>query len=75
MEQNICDEGIEGCRTTKIYCHPGCPAGRRMLPKNRVTFASREEARIKGYRPCKRCRPDEQDGGKVFCPNKNSLGR
>jgi O-6-methylguanine DNA methyltransferase len=51
---------INGCRTTKIYCRPGCPPGRRTKPENRVYFNSREEARQKGYRPCKVCKPDEQ---------------
>lgn len=48
-----------GCRTTKIYCRPDCPAGRHMKPENGVAFRSREEARQAGYRPCKVCRPDE----------------
>jgi len=51
---------LSGCRTTRIYCRSGCPPGRRTLPKNRVYFASREEARAAGYRPCKVCRPDER---------------
>jgi methylphosphotriester-DNA--protein-cysteine methyltransferase len=59
MEEKSTDWGIEGCRTTKIYCRPGCPAGKRMLPKNRIEFGSREEAKLKGYRPCKRCKPDD----------------
>ncbi len=50
---------ICGCRTTKIYCLPGCPPGRRTKPKNKVYFSSRNEARIKGYRACKVCKPDE----------------
>ena len=50
---------ISGCRTTKIYCRPGCPPGRRTKPENRIYFKSREEARARGYRACKVCRPDE----------------
>ncbi|GEM_PF-291203 len=50
---------ITGCRTTKIYCRLGCPPGRRTRPENRVYFGSRNEARVRGYRPCKVCRPDE----------------
>jgi len=50
---------IEGCRTTKIYCRPDCPAGRHMKPENGVFFESGEEARANGYRPCKICKPDE----------------
>lgn len=50
---------ILGCRSTKIYCRPGCPPGRRTKPENRVYFRSREEAIATGYRPCKVCRPDD----------------
>ncbi len=49
---------LNGCRTTKIYCRPGCPPGRRTKPENRVHFNSREEARAHGYRACKVCKPD-----------------
>jgi O-6-methylguanine DNA methyltransferase len=52
---------ISGCRTTKIYCRPGCPAGKRTKPENKVYFQSRDEARAKGYRACKICKPDEPD--------------
>ena len=52
---------VSGCRTTKIYCRPGCPAGRRTKPENRDFFSSAEEARAKGYRACKICKPDEPD--------------
>mgnify|MGYP001189831266 CR=1 FL=1 len=51
---------INGCRTTKIYCRPDCPPGRRTKPENRVYFQSVEEARANGYRACKVCRPDEE---------------
>ncbi|MCD4717109.1 MAG: methylated-DNA--[protein]-cysteine S-methyltransferase [Desulfobacterales bacterium] len=50
---------ITGCRTTKIYCRPDCPPGRRMKSENKVYFSSRNEARVKGYRACKVCKPDE----------------
>lgn len=52
---------LHGCRTTRIYCRPACPAGRRTKPENRVHFGSREEARANGYRACKICKPDEKD--------------
>jgi O6-methylguanine-DNA--protein-cysteine methyltransferase len=50
--------GIEGCRTTRIYCRPDCPAGKYTKPENLVYFQSREEARVHGYRACKVCKPD-----------------
>jgi AraC family transcriptional regulator, regulatory protein of adaptative response / methylated-DNA-[protein]-cysteine methyltransferase len=45
-------------KTTGIYCKPSCPAKR---PKRDHVefFASSEEARTAGYRPCLRCKPDE----------------
>jgi methylated-DNA-[protein]-cysteine S-methyltransferase len=50
---------VSGCRTTKIYCRPDCPSGRRTKPENKVYFRSIAEARAKGYRACKICKPDE----------------
>jgi O-6-methylguanine DNA methyltransferase len=50
---------INGCRTTKIYCRPGCPPGKRTKPENRVLFSSINEARVEGYRACKVCKPDD----------------
>src|SRR5579884_1067545 len=49
---------IGAVRTTSIYCKPSCPAKR---PKREHVefFASGEEARAAGYRPCLRCKPDE----------------
>ncbi len=54
---------IPACKTTRIYCRPNCPPGRRTLPANRVWFASQEAARLAGYRPCKVCQPDLGDFG------------
>ena len=54
---------IQGCRTTRIYCRPDCPAGKRMKAENRVGFSSREEARTNGYRACKVCKPDGPEAG------------
>jgi methylated-DNA-[protein]-cysteine S-methyltransferase len=67
MKPKTGDATIEGCRTPKIYCRVGCPAGKRMNPENRVEFSSREEAMTKGYRACKLCKPDDPDiGPEVF---------
>jgi len=78
MKPKSRDAKVEGCRTTRIYCRPGCPAGKRMKPTNRVEFSSPEEARMKGYRPCKLCKPDDPDMGPevFFLDNYDSpLGR
>lgn len=44
-------------KTTKIFCKPSCKA-RTPYYKNVEFFDEKEEAIEKGYRPCKRCRPD-----------------
>jgi O-6-methylguanine DNA methyltransferase len=48
---------LEGCTTTRIVCRVGCIHGRHMKPESRVVFASVEDARTVGYRPCKVCKP------------------
>jgi O-6-methylguanine DNA methyltransferase len=48
----------EGCTSTHIVCRVGCIHGRRMRPDNRVVFASVDDARSIGYRPCKACKPE-----------------
>jgi AraC family transcriptional regulator of adaptative response/methylated-DNA-[protein]-cysteine methyltransferase len=45
-------------RTTGVYCRPSCPA-RRANRKNVRFHSTREEAERAGFRPCKRCRPNE----------------
>ena len=44
-------------KTTGIFCRPSC---RSKLPKREHVryFASAEQARAAGFRPCKRCRSD-----------------
>ncbi|HLA67228.1 MAG TPA: methylated-DNA--[protein]-cysteine S-methyltransferase [Acidimicrobiia bacterium] len=46
-----------GSDTTGIFCHPTCRHARRAGAAHRVDFASEQEARSSGYRPCKVCRP------------------
>jgi|SoimicmetaTmtHPA_FD_contig_71_99426_length_1392_multi_3_in_0_out_0_2 AraC family transcriptional regulator, regulatory protein of adaptative response / methylated-DNA-[protein]-cysteine methyltransferase len=45
-------------KTTGVYCRPGCPA---RLPKrdNVRFFDTRDEAERAGFRPCKRCKPNQ----------------
>jgi AraC family transcriptional regulator of adaptative response/methylated-DNA-[protein]-cysteine methyltransferase len=45
-------------KTTGIYCKPSCPA-RRPKREHVEFFATGDEARAAGYRPCLRCKPDE----------------
>jgi len=45
-------------RTTGVYCRPSC--GARVPRRENVDFhATRAAAEAAGFRPCKRCRPDE----------------
>jgi AraC family transcriptional regulator of adaptative response/methylated-DNA-[protein]-cysteine methyltransferase len=48
-------------RSTHIYCRPSCPA-RRPLRRNVVFFHTGAEAEQQGFRPCRRCRPNEVAG-------------
>jgi len=45
-------------RTTGVYCRPSC-AARRARPENVQFHTTREDAEKAGFRPCKRCRPDQ----------------
>ena len=45
-------------RTTGVYCRPSC-AARLANPKNVAFHLTCEAAEAAGYRPCKRCRPNE----------------
>lgn len=45
-------------KTTGIYCRPSC-AARTPRPENVTFHATPEDAERAGYRPCKRCRPDQ----------------
>lgn len=57
------DEAADGkfyyvVRTTGIYSRPSCVA--RLANRENVEFhATLEEVRARGYRPCRRCHPDE----------------
>jgi len=46
--------------TTGVYCRPSC--GARLPRRENVAFhATTDDAEKAGFRPCKRCRPDETD--------------
>jgi AraC family transcriptional regulator of adaptative response/methylated-DNA-[protein]-cysteine methyltransferase len=49
---------IYGVRSTGIYCRPSCPA-RRPRRDQVLFFQSPDAAAASGFRPCRRCRPDE----------------
>jgi AraC family transcriptional regulator of adaptative response/methylated-DNA-[protein]-cysteine methyltransferase len=45
-------------RSTGVYCRPSCGA-RRARPENVAFHATAAEAERAGFRPCKRCKPDQ----------------
>jgi len=45
-------------KTTRIYCQPTC-ASRLPNPANVDFFLTAQAAEAAGFRPCKRCRPDQ----------------
>ena len=45
-------------KTTGIYCRPSCGA-RHPRPENVAFHATASEAEHAGFRPCKRCKPDQ----------------
>lgn len=49
---------VYAVRSTGVYCRPSC-AARAARPENVVFYATNAEAEQAGFRPCKRCRPDE----------------
>ncbi|HSG33630.1 MAG TPA: methylated-DNA--[protein]-cysteine S-methyltransferase [Sphingomonadaceae bacterium] len=49
---------VVAVKTTGIYCRPSCPA-RRPKPDNIAFYSDCAAAEEAGFRPCKRCRPDE----------------
>lgn len=48
-----------GVKTTGIFCRPTCTA-RKPKPENVEFFNSTKDAILKGYRPCKVCKPLEK---------------
>lgn len=50
--------GLVGGASARRLCRAGCETERGWREDDRVVFASVEEARAAGYRPCSRCRPD-----------------
>ena len=47
-------------RTTGVACRPVCPS-RRARPEHLEFYPTISEARRAGFRPCRRCRPDQAD--------------
>lgn len=60
FDKNPDFEGIfwMGVKTTGIFCRPTCTA-RKPKPENVEFFQNTKDAILKGYRPCKVCKPLE----------------
>lgn len=60
FEKNPDFEGVfwMGVKTTGIFCRPTCTA-RKPKPENVEFFQNTKDAILKGYRPCKVCKPLE----------------
>ncbi|KPL67114.1 6-O-methylguanine DNA methyltransferase [Erythrobacter sp. SG61-1L] len=58
---------VVAVKSTGIYCRPSCPA-RRPRPENTSFYPDEASAEAAGFRPCKRCKPDEaaRDGRAVL---------
>ncbi len=56
---------VLGVTTTGIYCRPSCPA---TTPRRRHVrfFRTAAEAQDRGFRACKRCRPDTTPGSPAW---------
>jgi AraC family transcriptional regulator of adaptative response/methylated-DNA-[protein]-cysteine methyltransferase len=52
------DAFVYSVATTGVYCRPSCPS-RRANRANVEFHASAADAKRAGFRPCKRCKPDE----------------
>lgn len=52
------DRFVYSVRTTGVYCRPSCGA-RRARPENVAFHATPADAEHAGFRPCKRCKPDQ----------------
>ena len=59
-----CDRRYDGLfytavKTTKIYCRPSCRS-RKPKKSNVEFYSTMAEAEAKGFRACKRCRPETE---------------
>jgi AraC family transcriptional regulator of adaptative response/methylated-DNA-[protein]-cysteine methyltransferase len=62
-DKNWDDTVVYGVKSTGIFCLPSCPS-KRPARDSVVFFATNEEARAAGFRPCKRCQPDKAEDRK-----------
>jgi len=65
---------VTAVRTTGVYCRPSCPA---IVPKraNVEFFPTAAAAQQRGYRACKRCRPDASPGSPEWDVRRDVVAR
>jgi AraC family transcriptional regulator, regulatory protein of adaptative response / DNA-3-methyladenine glycosylase II len=65
---------VTAVRTTGIYCRPSCPA---ITPKraNVDFYPTAAAAQQRGFRACKRCRPDASPGSPEWNTRQDVVGR
>src|SRR5450631_176185 len=59
MARDAAARFLYGVTSTGIFCRPAC-ASRRPARENVRFFATAQLAKAAGFRPCRRCRPDEE---------------
>lgn len=57
-DRSAADDFLYAVKTTGVYCRPGC-ASRLPRRENVQFFDNCVDAERAGYRPCRRCRPDD----------------
>lgn len=86
LDDELCFRAVQGrdprfdgwfvmaVRTTGIYCRPSCPA---TTPRRRNVefFPAAATAQSRGYRACKRCRPDASPGSPEWDTRADAVGR
>jgi len=46
-----------GSINSDVYHYPSCGSAKRINPENLIWFSDENDAKSKGYRPCKKCNP------------------
>ena len=56
-KQESVESKFVASKNSKVFHKPDCPFAQQILPKNLVSFGTRNEAIDSGRRPCKSCNP------------------
>jgi len=57
---------LAGHKKLKIFGRLDCLSGMRMKKENRIFFHSMKDAIKQGYRPCKKCKPMNDEDFKLY---------